>query len=228
MSERRSSFTRRPFEAPTREALYQAIMSKEPERAKKLNHLIPADLEVVLQCAMGKDRDIKLQLDAIVRHLGQDKYKRAIDGQQQVRTDLQALLELLQSENRSDRLKREQDRYREYIKEIERLQRLERSLRGRVQGGADPERVAGDQGDVAERTAKTVIEEQAPASIVAGAFSRAGKTVDSPWFNIRRRFESSLSYRMEELSGFVIHGEALRAESAKSRNRRGSSPAARR
>ncbi len=54
----------RPFEAPTREALYQAIMSKEPERPRKLNRSIPTDLEVVLQCAMEKDRDRRYQTAA--------------------------------------------------------------------------------------------------------------------------------------------------------------------
>jgi tetratricopeptide (TPR) repeat protein len=55
---------RRPFEAPTRESLYQAILSKEPERARKLNRQIPSDLEVVLQCAMSKDRDKRYQTAA--------------------------------------------------------------------------------------------------------------------------------------------------------------------
>ena len=52
---------KRPFDAATRESLYQAILSKEPERARKLNRQIPSDLEVVLQCAMSKDRDKRYQ-----------------------------------------------------------------------------------------------------------------------------------------------------------------------
>ena len=55
---------KRPFDAPTRESLYQAILSKEPERARKLNRRIPSDLEVVLQCAMSKDRDKRYQTGA--------------------------------------------------------------------------------------------------------------------------------------------------------------------
>ena len=55
---------KRPFSGPTRESLYQAILSKEPEGARKLNRRISADLEVVLQCAMSKDRDKRYQTAA--------------------------------------------------------------------------------------------------------------------------------------------------------------------
>jgi tetratricopeptide (TPR) repeat protein len=55
---------KKPFEAPTRESLYQAIMSKEAQAARKINRQIPVDLEVVLQCAMDKDRDRRYQTAA--------------------------------------------------------------------------------------------------------------------------------------------------------------------
>ncbi|MFT7617878.1 MAG: tetratricopeptide (TPR) repeat protein [Planctomycetota bacterium] len=55
---------KRPFEAPTRESLYQAIMSKEAQPVRKLNRMIPTDLEVVLQCTMDKDRDKRYQTAA--------------------------------------------------------------------------------------------------------------------------------------------------------------------
>jgi tetratricopeptide (TPR) repeat protein len=55
---------KRPFEAPTRESLYQAILTKEAQPARRLNREIPADLEVVLQCAMAKDRDKRYQTAA--------------------------------------------------------------------------------------------------------------------------------------------------------------------
>ncbi|MFT7619209.1 MAG: tetratricopeptide (TPR) repeat protein [Planctomycetota bacterium] len=51
----------RPFLAPTCEALYQAIVSKEAVPARKHNRAIPSDLEVVLQCTMNKDRDKRYQ-----------------------------------------------------------------------------------------------------------------------------------------------------------------------
>jgi serine/threonine protein kinase/formylglycine-generating enzyme required for sulfatase activity len=48
---------RRPFDAPTREALYQAILSKEPPDPRRINKAISADLKVVIETALNKDRD---------------------------------------------------------------------------------------------------------------------------------------------------------------------------
>ncbi len=51
----------RPFEAPTREALYQAIMGDDPTNARRLNTAIPKDLRVVLDAALEKNRDRRYQ-----------------------------------------------------------------------------------------------------------------------------------------------------------------------
>ena len=58
-----------------------------------------------------------------------------MDSQTTVQADLKALLDLLMSEDRSDRLKSEQQRLKEYIKEVERLIRLEKSLQGQTEAG---------------------------------------------------------------------------------------------
>ena len=47
---------RRPFEAPTRNELYQQILTAETPSARRLNPAIPRDLDVVLQTALEKDR----------------------------------------------------------------------------------------------------------------------------------------------------------------------------
>src|SRR5262245_26327528 len=52
---------RRPFEAPTREGLYQAIMTREPPDLRRLNPAIPSDLRVVVAIALEKDRDRRYQ-----------------------------------------------------------------------------------------------------------------------------------------------------------------------
>lgn len=72
--------------------------------------------------------------------------------QREAQQDIKALLELLLSENRSNRLKREQDRVREYIKEVERILRLQKSVQGRTEGGSQQSELAKDQGKVADRT----------------------------------------------------------------------------
>jgi formylglycine-generating enzyme required for sulfatase activity len=52
---------RRPFEAPTREGLYQQILTKDPPAARTVNPGIPRDLEIVLQTALEKDVDRRYQ-----------------------------------------------------------------------------------------------------------------------------------------------------------------------
>ncbi|MFT7620381.1 MAG: serine/threonine protein kinase/Flp pilus assembly protein TadD, partial [Planctomycetota bacterium] len=52
---------RRPFEAPTREGLYQAIMTKEAPDPRRLNRSISKDLKIVLECVLEKDRDKRYQ-----------------------------------------------------------------------------------------------------------------------------------------------------------------------
>jgi hypothetical protein len=99
----------------------------------------------------SKERLTKTQLESVAKLLGQKQLKRAVDGQAQVQTDLKSLLDLLMSEDRSDRLKSEQQRIKEYIKEVERLIRLQKSLEGQTEGGADLQRIAKEQENVAGR-----------------------------------------------------------------------------
>ena len=47
----------RPFDAPTREGLYQAILTRAVPNPRSLNHSIPTDLKVVLETALDRDRD---------------------------------------------------------------------------------------------------------------------------------------------------------------------------
>ena len=51
----------RPFDAPTREGLYQAIQSKEPPDPCSLNAAVPRTSAVVLETALDKDRDRRYQ-----------------------------------------------------------------------------------------------------------------------------------------------------------------------
>ncbi len=100
----------------------------------------------------SKDRLTQSQLEAIVAFLAQKQYKRALDGQETARKDLQELLQLLMSEDRSDRLKTESQRLKDHIKELQRLQRLQRGVIGQTEGEADPRELADKQSRVADRT----------------------------------------------------------------------------
>jgi tetratricopeptide (TPR) repeat protein len=50
-----------PFGAATREAMVQAIQHRSPADVRKLNPALPADLKVVLETALEKDRDRRYQ-----------------------------------------------------------------------------------------------------------------------------------------------------------------------
>jgi tetratricopeptide (TPR) repeat protein len=55
---------RRPFEAPTRERLYQAILTKEPEDPRRLNRSVSRDLAAIIETALQKDLDRRYQTAA--------------------------------------------------------------------------------------------------------------------------------------------------------------------
>jgi len=66
----------RPFEAPTRQALYQAIMTKEPPNPRRYNRRIGRSLKVVIETALEKDRDCRYQTaEALAEDL-----QRVLDG----------------------------------------------------------------------------------------------------------------------------------------------------
>ena len=50
-----------PFERPTREALYNAILTQSPPDPRRLNPSISKDLKVVIETAMAKNRDERYQ-----------------------------------------------------------------------------------------------------------------------------------------------------------------------
>ncbi len=52
---------KRPFEAPTREALYQRIMTQNAPDPRRLNPHVPPELKVVLETVLEKDRDRRYQ-----------------------------------------------------------------------------------------------------------------------------------------------------------------------
>ncbi|HEV7282383.1 MAG TPA: hypothetical protein VGN57_19430 [Pirellulaceae bacterium] len=105
--------------------------------------------QAVLQ---SRDRVTLGQMRRIADWLQAGELRRAQDGQTATSKDLEALLELLLSENRPDRLKGEQDRVKEYIKELERLIRIQAGIKGQTQGGVEAERLAQLQEGAAERT----------------------------------------------------------------------------
>ena len=138
--------------------------SKIAEKYKRIEELIlrMAEFEsannpkraALLRDAYKQSRDnlTTTQMQSIVRLLNQDQLKRAVDEQADVQVQLAKILELLITEDDGDRLKTEKARYREYIRDVERLLRQQRAIQGQNEGGADPERIAKEQGRISDET----------------------------------------------------------------------------
>lgn len=137
--------------------------SQLANRFKKLESLLLRSAEVerasnptraeLMQKAAALAKQVQLS-DALVRaarSLEQKQYSQAIDDQKASLDNLNKILELLQSENRGDRLRGQRDQVKRTIEETERLLRLQSSLRGRTEGGSQTEKAASDQQKLADK-----------------------------------------------------------------------------
>jgi hypothetical protein len=100
----------------------------------------------------SKRRLIAVQFEQIVERLQRDRLGDAIAAQKRLREDLQALLELLLSDVRADRLDEEQQQVAAWLKELNELISRQQSLRGRTERAGDSQQLAGDQQQLADRT----------------------------------------------------------------------------
>ena len=92
------------------------------------------------------------QMKLIVKLLTKAKLKDAQNEQDEVLSNLNQLLELLQSEDRGKRVRDAIQRNQEYLKEVERILRIQKGIRGQAEGGVDAKRLANSQQKLAKRT----------------------------------------------------------------------------
>ncbi len=155
--------TRRQERVASKYAQLEALMLKmaqleatqNPRRAALLNQVLTA----------SKEKHTRLQLEQIAELLGKRQLSRAVKEQVDAEKSLVELLKLLQSEDRSERNKSEQERYKEYVKEVERMIRIQQSIQGQNEAEGDPERIAKEQEKLAERAddlAKKIKENEEP------------------------------------------------------------------
>ncbi len=121
--------------------LYGFERDKNPTRSKLLEKAFQRS-----QSAATSD-----QLQDVVALIESAKLSQAETQQAEVLEKMKELLALLQSEDRSKRLKDEIERYQEYLKEVEKLLRLQKGLRGQATGGIDAQRVAKSESQAADR-----------------------------------------------------------------------------
>jgi len=101
----------------------------------------------LLRKAVGQSKEklIGLQLERVVEVLKQDRLANAVSQQSDLEQDLAGLLELLLTEQRSQKLKDEREKIKEQIRQLTELINKQQQLQGQTAGGADAERLAESQ-----------------------------------------------------------------------------------
>ncbi len=102
--------------------------------------------------AQSKQRLIGVQFASLVDQLSKDELAKALEGQEKLDADLDELLKLLLSENRSTRLASEKARIRQYLQQLNQIINQQKSLQARTVGGAgQPKELSQEQGQLGEQ-----------------------------------------------------------------------------
>ncbi len=119
----------------------------------------PTRAGLLMQAAkMSKQLATLQRLSVAGDLLSQGQFTRAIQEQVSSQENLKKLLELLQSENRSTRLRDERTRLQEIQQEIRRLEQIQRGQTARTESGQDLKQAAGDQKDIKDQLDKVASE----------------------------------------------------------------------
>lgn len=118
--------------------------STDPRRAKVLREVI----------AKGRDEDINTRFESTIKLLQDERLSAASNNQVELQKELDSLLTLLLKADRDKELASQRERVRQYLKELQRLIRTQKSVRGRTEGGDDLHGLGEDQQRLASDTAK--------------------------------------------------------------------------
>lgn len=128
----------------TLEQMHQYMRKTDPDRADLLARAITS---------AGENR-ISTQLERIVEMMDQRDvlFGDVIDRQEELTKHLNALLDLLQSEDRLSDIEKEKKRIEELLKDVRELIGKEKVVRAQTERGGDEDRIAGKQQKVADDT----------------------------------------------------------------------------
>ena len=102
----------------------EAVEDSDPERAELLRNIVQE----------GQNRSISFQFSDMVELLSGELYSRAGDNQDQLNADLLAILELLESENREDRLEEDRAEIEELLEDLDGVIRDQRRIHNKTLG----------------------------------------------------------------------------------------------
>ncbi len=114
----------------------------DPQRAALLRKAV----------AQSKQQGIEGQLSQLVELLEQERLAPAVKNETAVEQDLNKLLQLLLSEDRSKRLQSEKERIQKYIQRVNQLIKQQKQLQGESAGEGDLKQIAERQAKLAEKT----------------------------------------------------------------------------
>jgi hypothetical protein len=115
--------------------------ASNPTRAGLLMQAAQLSKQLATQQRMAQASDL----------LGKGQFSRAIPELESSRENLKKLLELLQSDNRSSRIKDERKRLEDVLKDIRRVENIQRATRGRTEAGQNRDDAANDQRDLEQQ-----------------------------------------------------------------------------
>ena len=102
----------------------------------------------------SQEKMTNVQLTRAVKLISDGKFKDAEKMQAEALTNLTEMLKLLQAEDRDQRIRDDIDRYKEYAKEVDRLLRIQKGIRGQTEAGIDQGRLGKSEESAAKRTAE--------------------------------------------------------------------------
>eukprot|EP00913_Durusdinium_trenchii_P023376 g21954.t1 len=150
------------------QTLVQNLAKRDPRKA------------ALLRQAIGRSQEERIgnRMNQVIELLKSKEFSDAVEGQGDVIIKLQALLELLQSEDRLDELRAEQKRIQDLLKDLNKLINKEKVIRFQTERGQlDPSVLAKIQKDIADKT-KELKEKIDRQDAAKNAKSKANKPND--------------------------------------------------
>jgi len=124
-------------------SLHQFEKDTNPGRSKLLQ-------KAFLQ---SQEKMTNVQVSRAAKLINDGKFKDAEGMQGGVISNLNEMLKLLQAEDRAQQIRDDIDRYKAYAKEVDRILRIQKGIRGETEAGIDREKLEESEKSAAERTA---------------------------------------------------------------------------
>jgi hypothetical protein len=132
--------------------LAELSAASDPRRAKLLRDAI----------AQSREQDVNTRFESIVKLLQDERLSVAATNQTELQKELDSLLSLLLKADRDRELSSQRERVRKYLKELDRIIRMQKGVRARTEGGdslkglgEDQQRIATDTGKLGGDISKT-------------------------------------------------------------------------